>query len=199
MNRLLSALVLMSGVAMLMPAPSPALAAGRDPRSGRRGADPRADAGAGHSGGHQYRGARQGAGREPAAAGSVLPPFFNLPQRSQPEERETQATGSGVIVDAQNGYILTNDHVVENADQDRGHDKGQPALHRQTGRPGYRNRCRGAADPGAEPDRGAARRFRSAPGRRFRVGGRQSVRPWPDRDVGDCQRARAQRPRHRGL
>src|SRR3954447_15050628 len=41
--------------------------------------------------------------------------FFNLPQRSQPEERETQATGSGVIVDAQNGYILTNGHVVDNA------------------------------------------------------------------------------------
>jgi Do/DeqQ family serine protease len=41
--------------------------------------------------------------------------FFNLPQRSQPEERETQATGSGVVVDAANGYILTNGHVVENA------------------------------------------------------------------------------------
>src|SRR5215216_7297990 len=41
--------------------------------------------------------------------------FFNLPQRQQPEERETQSTGSGVIVDAANGYVLTNGHVVENA------------------------------------------------------------------------------------
>src|SRR5215469_6532797 len=39
--------------------------------------------------------------------------FFNLQQ--QPIERETQATGSGVIVDAGQGYVLTNAHVVENA------------------------------------------------------------------------------------
>src|SRR6266446_1307504 len=39
--------------------------------------------------------------------------FFNLQQ--QPIERETQATGSGVIVDAAQGYVLTNAHVVENA------------------------------------------------------------------------------------
>src|ERR1700716_645935 len=41
--------------------------------------------------------------------------FFNLPQRQQPEEQETQATGSGVIVDAAQGYVLTNGHVVDNA------------------------------------------------------------------------------------
>src|SRR6266849_3861460 len=41
--------------------------------------------------------------------------FFNLPQNQQPEERETQATGSGVIVDAARGYVLTNGHVAENA------------------------------------------------------------------------------------
>src|SRR6516162_11657347 len=39
--------------------------------------------------------------------------FFNLQQ--QPLERETQATGSGVIVDAAQGYVMTNAHVVENA------------------------------------------------------------------------------------
>jgi Do/DeqQ family serine protease len=39
--------------------------------------------------------------------------FFNA--QPQPIERETQATGSGVIVDAQQGYVLTNSHVVENA------------------------------------------------------------------------------------
>jgi Do/DeqQ family serine protease len=41
--------------------------------------------------------------------------FFNLPQGQQYEERETQAAGSGVIVDAKAGYVLTNAHVVENA------------------------------------------------------------------------------------
>src|SRR6202163_4227876 len=41
--------------------------------------------------------------------------FFNIPQGQGYEERETQATGSGVIVDAAQGYVLTNGHVVENA------------------------------------------------------------------------------------
>jgi Do/DeqQ family serine protease len=41
--------------------------------------------------------------------------FFNLPP--QQRERETQATGSGVIVDAAQGYVLTNNHVVDEADQ----------------------------------------------------------------------------------
>ncbi len=41
--------------------------------------------------------------------------FFNLPEI--PRERRTQALGSGVIVDARNGYILTNNHVIENADE----------------------------------------------------------------------------------
>jgi Do/DeqQ family serine protease len=41
--------------------------------------------------------------------------FFNLPP--QQRERETQASGSGVIVDAAQGYVLTNNHVVEDGDQ----------------------------------------------------------------------------------
>jgi Do/DeqQ family serine protease len=41
--------------------------------------------------------------------------FFNLqPGQQGVTERETQATGSGVIVDAREGYVLTNAHVVEN-------------------------------------------------------------------------------------
>lgn len=38
--------------------------------------------------------------------------FFDLPQR----ERQRMSAGSGVIVDAGNGYVLTNHHVVEGAD-----------------------------------------------------------------------------------
>jgi Do/DeqQ family serine protease len=41
--------------------------------------------------------------------------FFNLPQNQRSEEHETEATGSGVVVDATHGYVLTNGHVVENA------------------------------------------------------------------------------------
>ncbi len=39
--------------------------------------------------------------------------FFNLPDVER--TRETQSLGSGVIVDAHNGYILTNNHVIKNA------------------------------------------------------------------------------------
>ena len=39
--------------------------------------------------------------------------FFDVP--NQPRQREFQSAGSGVIVDAKNGYIITNAHVVENA------------------------------------------------------------------------------------
>ncbi len=41
--------------------------------------------------------------------------FFNIPE--QPHERQTQSLGSGVIVDAQRGYVLTNNHVIDKADE----------------------------------------------------------------------------------
>ncbi len=41
--------------------------------------------------------------------------FFNLPET--PRERQTQSLGSGVIVDAEHGYIITNNHVIANADE----------------------------------------------------------------------------------
>lgn len=40
--------------------------------------------------------------------------FFGIPD--QPREREAQSIGSGVIVDAKNGYVITNNHVVDQAD-----------------------------------------------------------------------------------
>lgn len=42
--------------------------------------------------------------------------FFGLPDMEQ-GSREVQSAGSGVIVDADEGYILTNHHVVDGADQ----------------------------------------------------------------------------------
>ncbi len=51
-------------------------------------------------------------------------PFFNDPFfrfffgfRDQPLERKTQSLGSGVIVDAKRGLVLTNAHVIANADR----------------------------------------------------------------------------------
>ena len=44
--------------------------------------------------------------------------FFGLPERGGPGgTRQFASAGSGVIVDAENGYIITNAHVVENADE----------------------------------------------------------------------------------
>ncbi len=42
--------------------------------------------------------------------------FFGIPE-GQGRSREVASAGSGVIVDAENGYILTNHHVVANADR----------------------------------------------------------------------------------
>jgi serine protease Do len=41
--------------------------------------------------------------------------FFNVPD--QPMERKTSSLGSGVIVDSERGLVLTNNHVIANADQ----------------------------------------------------------------------------------
>jgi len=43
--------------------------------------------------------------------------FFDVPPDSKPHERQFQSAGSGVIVDAKNGYIITNYHVIENASE----------------------------------------------------------------------------------
>jgi serine protease Do/serine protease DegQ len=43
--------------------------------------------------------------------------FFNIPD--QMPERKTQALGSGVIIDSGRGLVVTNNHVIANADQIR--------------------------------------------------------------------------------
>ena len=58
----------------------------------------------------------------PAAANPLLQDpffrrFFNIPEGQQPRSIPQQAAGSGVIIDADHGYVLTNNHVIENADQ----------------------------------------------------------------------------------
>src|ERR1700733_3806126 len=43
--------------------------------------------------------------------------FFNLPEGGAVRRRQFQSAGSGVIVDAKRGYIVTNRHVIENANE----------------------------------------------------------------------------------
>ena len=43
--------------------------------------------------------------------------FFDVPPDTGPRERPFQSAGSGVIFDAKSGYIVTNAHVVENANE----------------------------------------------------------------------------------
>jgi len=43
--------------------------------------------------------------------------FFDVPPDLRPRERQFQSAGSGVVVDAKNGYIITNYHVIENANE----------------------------------------------------------------------------------
>ena len=43
--------------------------------------------------------------------------FFGDPGSSPPRERATQSLGSGVIIDAAKGYVLTNNHVIAKAEE----------------------------------------------------------------------------------
>ncbi|AOW77725.1 serine endoprotease DegQ [Colwellia sp. PAMC 20917] len=43
--------------------------------------------------------------------------FFGNPQQNQARKREFRGLGSGVIIDAAQGYIVTNNHVINEADE----------------------------------------------------------------------------------
>ena len=55
--------------------------------------------------------------RSPFRGDPFFERFFPNPQRegTPPQERDTVPAGSGVIVDAESGLVLTNHHVIENA------------------------------------------------------------------------------------
>ena len=65
----------------------------------------------------EHLGQRQRHGDNPLAQDEFFRRFFDFPQAPRRQQREVEAAGSGVIVDAKQGYILTNHHVVENADK----------------------------------------------------------------------------------
>jgi S1-C subfamily serine protease len=43
--------------------------------------------------------------------------FFGNPRQGQQQERQFRGLGSGVILDADKGYIVTNSHVINDADE----------------------------------------------------------------------------------
>jgi Do/DeqQ family serine protease len=116
MNPILSALVVMGAIGAVMSAPAPATAAAPIPEVGGAAVPSLAPMLARITPGVVNIAVR-GKVREqnPLLQDPFFRRFFDLPQNQQLQERETQATGSGVIVDAARGYVLTNGHVVENA------------------------------------------------------------------------------------
>ena len=55
--------------------------------------------------------------RNPLLEDPFFQHFFGAQPDARPRERAFQSLGSGVIVDAKNGYIITNHHVVEHASE----------------------------------------------------------------------------------
>jgi Do/DeqQ family serine protease len=116
MHRGLPALLLMSAVAAIAPGPPPAMAAAPIPEVGGAAVPSLAPMLSRITPGVVNIAVRGRVKEQnPLLQDPFFRRFFSLPQNQQPEERETQATGSGVIVDAAQGYVLTNGHVVENA------------------------------------------------------------------------------------
>jgi Do/DeqQ family serine protease len=116
MYRILSALALVGGVAAIAPVPPPVLAAAPIPEAGGTAVPSLAPMLSRITPGVVNIAVRGRVKEQnPLLQDPFFRRFFNLPQDQQTQERETQATGSGVIVDAAQGYILTNGHVAANA------------------------------------------------------------------------------------
>ncbi len=60
---------------------------------------------------------QQRVGENPLFQDPFFRRFFDVPEQQQPRSVPRQSAGSGVIIDADEGYVLTNHHVVENADE----------------------------------------------------------------------------------
>ena len=54
-------------------------------------------------------------GNNPLMQDELLRRFFGVPQRQR--QRPANSLGSGVIIDAKKGYVVTNHHVIEGADE----------------------------------------------------------------------------------
>ena len=112
------------------------------------GADDRDDL----AGRRQHRGQRAtSTGGPQTPQDELLRRFFDF-EGPPGREREVEGAGSGVIVDAANGYILTNHHVVANADKITVTLLENRSLTARDRRLGRRLRPRGAASRSDELD-----------------------------------------------
>src|SRR5947209_8607945 len=59
----------------------------------------------------------QAAGNSPLFKDPFFRRFFNLPTNPKPMTEHVHAVGSGVIYDAAKGYVLTNYHVIQDANK----------------------------------------------------------------------------------
>jgi len=62
-------------------------------------------------------GKKQQAQANPFFDDPIFKHFFNMPKPNQPQQRRSRSLGSGVIIDAKKGFIVTNNHVIEEAEQ----------------------------------------------------------------------------------
>jgi len=62
-------------------------------------------------------GKKQKAQSNPFFDDPIFKRFFDIPQHKQQPQRRSRSLGSGVIVDATKGYIITNNHVIEEAEE----------------------------------------------------------------------------------
>ena len=125
--------------------------------------------------------------------------FFGAPDESVSRERREQALGSGVII-SDDGYILTNNHVVDGADEVK--------VVLADGKKEFDAKVIGT-DPqtdialikveGKNLPAITVTDRRQAGSRRHSAGHRQSVRCRPDCHHGHRQRQRPRRDGHRGL
>ena len=119
------------------------------------------------------------------AAASDNPSAAPFEQQAAPR----QALGSGFVID-KTGHIVTNYHVIEGADADRGQllEPGHPQRHDRRQRPLDRHRRPARAVDVARPRPARVRELRHHPRRRSGGCDRQPVRPPPDRDRRHRQR-----------
>jgi serine protease Do len=92
--------------------------------------------------------------------------------------RKVQSLGSGFVLDAEKGVIITNNHVIADADEIEVNFSDGSKLKAELRRARHQDRSCGAAGrPEAEEaEGGEIRRFRQGAGRRLGDGDRQSVR-----------------------